>query len=86
MDGTSSQRIKSYLHRWAMWWVRTSDSWQYMELLEWFLNVCWDRNPAAYAAGLLNRAINQALQDHALTALGAHATAPAQWHLLHPGG
>ncbi len=75
MDGTSSQRIKSYLHRWAMWWVRTSNSWQYMELLEWFLNECWDPNPAAYAAGLLNSAINQARQDHALTALGSHATA-----------
>ena len=58
-----------------MWWVRTSDSWQYMELLEWFLNVCWDRNPAAHAAGLLHRAINQARQDHALTAVGSHATA-----------
>ena len=76
MDGTSSQRIKSYLHRWVTWWVKTSDDWQYMELLEWFLNVCWDINPAAYAAGLLTNAINnRASQDHMLAAVDSHAIA-----------
>ncbi len=52
-SGVSLRRIRSYLHRWTMWWVRTSQHWQYQELLEWFLQVCWNFNPAAYAAGLL---------------------------------
>lgn len=59
IDGVSPQRIRSYLHRWSMWWVRSSQSWQYQELLEWFLNVCWDFSPAAYAAGLLHHAIKK---------------------------
>ena len=45
IDGVSPHRIRSYLHRWAMWWVRTTQSWQYQELIEWFLNVCWDFTP-----------------------------------------
>ncbi len=28
-----------------MWWARSTQSWQYQELLEWFLNVCWDFSP-----------------------------------------
>ena len=64
IDGLSARRIRSYLHRWAMWWVRTTESWQYHELLEWFLNVCWDSNPAVYAAALLQTATNE-IQDHA---------------------
>ena len=66
-DGVSPQRIRSYLHRWAMWWVRTAKSWQYQELLEWFLNVCWDFNPAAYAAELLH---------HDIKKYGTHYQAP----------
>ena len=57
-SGVSPRRIRSYLHRWSTWWVGTAQSWQYQELLEWFLNVCWDSEPAAYAAGLLLTAIN----------------------------
>ena len=58
IDGLSARRIRRYLYRWAMWWVRTTESWQYTELLEWFLNVCWDFTPAVYATGLLQTAIN----------------------------
>ena len=77
IDGLSARRIISYLRRWAMWWVRTSESWQYQELLEWFLNVCWDCSPAAIAAGLLQRAINVTAQDATmvLPTSGFHATA-----------
>ena len=60
-DGLSAQRIKRYLHRWTLWWVRTSDSWQYEELLEWFLRVCWDEGPAAFAVTLLQRIIYPAV-------------------------
>ncbi len=52
-DGVSPRKIKDYLQRWVMWWVRTTENWHYHELLEWFLNVCWDFEPTAYAAGLL---------------------------------
>lgn len=62
-DGVSPKRIRRYLHLWGAWWVRTSESWQYQELFEWFLNVCWDRNPAAYAAGLLHQAIKKTIQE-----------------------
>lgn len=57
IDGVSLPRITSYLHRWSTWWVRTSESWDYQELLGWFFNACWDHNPAAgFAAGLLLKA------------------------------
>ena len=63
--------------RWVMWWLRTSESWQYQELLEWFLNVCWDCSPASIAAGLIQRAINVIAQDATmvLPTSGFHATA-----------
>ena len=51
--------------------------WEYQELLEWFLKVCWDFNPAAYAAGLLQHAINKSYHETVLVlpTLGFHATA-----------
>ncbi len=37
--------------------MRTSETWGYQGLLEWFLMACWEPNPAAiYATGLLARA------------------------------
>ena len=62
-DGVSPRKITGYLHRWVMWWVRTTDNWHYHELLEWFLNVCWDFEPAAYAAGLLIHAQFEITKD-----------------------
>lgn len=41
LDGLSAQRIRSYLHRWVAWWATTSNTWQYQELLQWFMDVCW---------------------------------------------
>ena len=52
IDGTSSRRTRNYLHRWVMWWAMTSETWQYQELLQWFIDVCWHEQTAAYAAGL----------------------------------
>ena len=52
IDEVSPRRIRRYLHHWTTWWVRTTKTWQYQELLEWFLQVCWDFKPATYAAGL----------------------------------
>ena len=52
IDGTSSRRIRNYLHRWVTWWAMTSKTWQYQELLQWFIDVCWHEPTAHYAAGL----------------------------------
>jgi hypothetical protein len=49
IDGTSSRRIRNYLHRWVMWWTTTSTTWQYQELLQRFIDVCWDSTAATYA-------------------------------------
>jgi len=35
-----------------MWWAMTSMTWQHQELLQQFINVCWDKQVADYAAGL----------------------------------
>lgn len=53
IDGSSTQQIRNYLHRWVTWWVNASETWQHQELLNWFLDVCWDANIAAHAASLL---------------------------------
>ena len=76
-DGVSPRKITGYLHRWVMWWVRTTENWHYHELLEWFLNVCWDFEPAAYAARLRTRAPFKITKDHGLVTEvpGNHATA-----------
>ena len=75
-SGVSPCRIRIYLHRWSTWWVGTAQSWQYQKLLEWFLNVCWDLKPAAYAAGLLHHAmIKTANHDSVMLSPGFHTTA-----------
>lgn len=51
-DGLSAQKIRRYLHRFVAWWAMTSDTWQYQELLRWFIDVCWHEPTAHYAAGL----------------------------------
>ncbi len=55
----SPRRIKNYLHRWGTWWVRTSGTWGKQDLLMWFLEVCRDPAPAAYAGGLYSLAVNK---------------------------
>jgi len=39
--------------RWAVWWTKTSNTWQYNELLIWFIETCYDNKIANYAAILL---------------------------------
>ena len=56
LDGFSTCRIRSYLHRWVIWWLRTADYWKYDELLKWLIRSCWQNNPAIFiAAGLLEQ-------------------------------
>lgn len=56
MNGFSIQEIRGYLWKWLLWWQKTSEAWQLEELLNWFINVCWELPTAAIAAGLLPRA------------------------------
>jgi hypothetical protein len=69
-DGNSTQQIRNYLRLWSMWWVQTSEIWDYQTLLTWLLQSCWKNNPARnYAAGLLillKREEIQTIKDQAL--------------------
>lgn len=59
IDGVSPRRISSYLQRWATWWVRTAQSWSFQALLGWFIDACWELNPAlTFATGLLYKTTN----------------------------
>ena len=63
IDRLSAKRIRSYLHRWILWWVRTTDyAWRYEDVLKWFLAVCWDGDVAAYADSL--RAPAKPIEQH----------------------
>lgn len=42
-DGASRKKIRNYLSRWLYWWVRTSN-WKYEELLNQFIDACWDKS------------------------------------------
>ena len=61
--GLSANRIRRYLHQFLLWWTKTSGTWAYHELIDWFVKSCWDMNPAAYAAGLLRRYFNKLLTE-----------------------
>jgi hypothetical protein len=67
-DGVSLRRIRSYLHRFAVWWSKTVSVWRYCEMLTWFMEACWDINLAAVAEGLLKRDIIEAGKNMALQA------------------
>ncbi len=77
-DGVSLRRIKSYLRRWCAWWVRSSQrssqNWQYEELLMWFLQACRDAAVARVAAEILQEA-TPIDQDHLPVGLNARAIA-----------
>lgn len=51
-DGMSAQKITRYLHRFVLWWVRTSIVWTYDDVLNIFIRSCWDSRVAALAYGL----------------------------------
>ena len=57
--GFSTHRIRSYLHRFVLWWANTTEIWNYEELIIWFCDACFDVAPAAYAAGLLQKRIKE---------------------------
>jgi hypothetical protein len=59
LDGLSTQRIRNYLHRWVAWWAMTSETWQYQELFQWFIDVCWYEPIRYYAAGLYQLYLNK---------------------------
>jgi hypothetical protein len=54
-DGFSASSIRTYLSLWAAWWARTSDDWNKQNMIQWFIEVCWDREVEAIAADLLDR-------------------------------
>jgi hypothetical protein len=58
-DEASPRRIRNYLNRFFQWWVNTSETWEYTELIQRFLACCWDATTAAYAAGLLLKHIRK---------------------------
>ena len=62
--GVSPRRIRSYLDCWSTWWVRTSETWSKQDLLVWFIEVCRDPVPAAYAAGLYYDDVKQSCTRH----------------------
>ena len=52
-DGFSNSRIKSYLRRHCQWWVNTAESWNYQQLLNWFIDVCWDKTIASIVRSMI---------------------------------
>lgn len=72
IDGTSSRRIRNYLHRWVMWWTNTSTTWQYQEILQHFINASWHEQAAAYAIALSFRQLNT-LHTNSVAVLGVAA-------------
>ena len=54
-DGFSIQSIRRYLHRFVLWWVNTSDTWLYDELLILYQDTCWDKRLATFAENLLRQ-------------------------------
>lgn len=52
-DGFSTLKIKIYLSRWALWWVGTSQTWTYDDILTVFIEACWQESLAIYAKALL---------------------------------
>ena len=70
--GFSTRSIRAYLHRYILWWVNASTTWLYHELIEWFIETCWDLYPAAYAAGLRQRYF---MQSNTRTLLGVQIAA-----------
>ena len=56
-DGVSHRKTRNYLHHFVIWWVKTTELWTYEELLELFIRTCWESQPAAIAAELLQQRI-----------------------------
>ena len=50
------------------WWVTSSNTWQYHELLQFFINACWHESVSAYAAALYHHHITSLCKLKALDA------------------
>ena len=59
IDGASPRRIRNYLHRWTRWWANASDTWHYLEILQQFIDVCWDKTAATFATALTHVYFNK---------------------------
>lgn len=75
IDEVSPRRIRNYLHRWAAWWVKTSDAWQYQELLQWFIDVCWNTQVTAYAHSVSQLYFNKLCTRSDVVAVAAAVSA-----------
>lgn len=62
-DGISARKISRYLHRFVIWWVKTSIIWKYEELLNIFIQSCWEVQPAKIAYELLLKSQTRGLMD-----------------------
>lgn len=74
-DGVSLPRIKSYLHRWCSWWVRTAQNWHYQELMAWFIQACWDSTAKHIATTILKEQLN--LRNHVMAPMALNSRAKA---------
>lgn len=52
-DGISTQKISRYLHRFVLWWVKASQIWTYEELVDAFIQSCFEPLIAKPAYSLL---------------------------------
>lgn len=52
-DGISTQKISRYLHRFVLWWVKASQIWTYEELIDAFIQSCFEPLIAKPAYSLL---------------------------------
>ena len=52
-DQVSPAKIKNYFVHWVRWWARTSIIWDFQELVEMFISMCWNQAPAAIASEVL---------------------------------
>ena len=59
IDGTSAHLIRNYLHLWARWWATTSETWHYLEILQQFIDACWDKTAATVATTLTQAYFNK---------------------------
>ena len=39
--------------RFCQWWVMTTESWNYQQMLNWITEVCWDNGIASIARSLI---------------------------------
>lgn len=68
--GVSLRIIRRYLHNFVIWWVNATKIWRYEEILSSFIETCWEINPAAIAAGLLQKRVTILHTCPALMAAG----------------